>query len=381
MNAAPSASAFRVFSYHGLTIAVSSSNAGHLIWLEEFLSPQFEVSQRSSHDCRISLVCDTQRYDEILARGPRLDGGQAVCFVLDTGLVQLPLWKSPTSDRIIFDERLKTFYLVSTSDARIDLLTPAGNLAARTALMRVVRELAMSHSHRTGRLVIHGAAFVVGNTGVIIAGPKGAGKTTLLVHALHQAGVDYVSNDRVVVSNETEGPMARGMPTIVRLSTGTVEMFPHLLPRLRARSYHHRLTLSEIAQKHVGSATPLPRERLSLSPAQFCELLQVHPAAEGELRALVFPIVTGNRGTVDLTRVSPPAAAVRLAESLLHARAPHRVSDVFDVAAGGSCADGVGLEKLSLRLASHVRCFECRLGQEAYHDAAAAAGLIGHVMN
>lgn len=99
-----------------------------------------------------------------MVQGPRPDGGEAVCFVLDRVLIRLPLWSSPTGDRIVFDEPLKAFYLVSSGHARVELLTPADSLAARRALMRVVRELAMSDSHRAGRLMVHGAAFVVGST-------------------------------------------------------------------------------------------------------------------------------------------------------------------------------------------------------------------------
>jgi len=142
--------------------------------------------------------------------------------------------------------------------------------------------------------------------------------------------------------------VARGMPTIVRLPTDTVEMFPHLIPRLRARSYHHRLTLSEVRKKAVGPAISDSRERLSLSPAQFCELLQVRAAPGADLCALVFPRVTGYRGGIEFELLSPSAAAARLTEGLFHADDPQKLSDVLDIAAGGGCTAGVGQETLSL---------------------------------
>jgi ABC-type Fe3+/spermidine/putrescine transport system ATPase subunit len=51
-------------------------------------------------------------------------------------------------------------------------------------LMLVVRELATNHLLARGALLLHAAAFVLDENGVLILGPSGSGKTTLLLAAL-----------------------------------------------------------------------------------------------------------------------------------------------------------------------------------------------------
>ena len=178
----------RSFSYNGLTVRVSSTDSSHLTWLEEFLSPHFEVGDDFAYDCKVALTADSIRYENVLRKGAKPDGLQIGCFALDSNVVRLPLWVSSSDEQIIFDEKCGVFYVISGNRPDFSILTYNDNKRARTPLMRVVREFAMNHSHRTGCLVIHGSAFVVGGRGVVIAGPKRAGRTTLLIPVLRQAG-------------------------------------------------------------------------------------------------------------------------------------------------------------------------------------------------
>jgi len=370
----------RNFSYNGLTVRVSSTDSSHLTWLEEFLSPHFEVRDGSVFDCRVVLTADTQRYENIRGRGTQPDGIQIDCFALDSSVVRLPLWMSSSDEQIIFDEKFRVFYVISGNRPDFSILTHDNNMRARTPLMRVVREFAMNHAHRSGCLVIHGSAFVVGGRGVVIAGPKRAGKTTLLIHVLRQAGAQYLSNDRVVVSCEETGPTMRGMPTIVTVRQQTLEMFPLLYRRLLATSYHSRLTLSETTQRTLQSARPGDDGRFNLSPAQFCHLLQTSLVAQGQVQALVFPGVTGKSGSIELEQLPAKAAAARLADSLFGGPSGRITSDVFTLYGSGSCPDQATLESLCRRVTSRVRCFECRLGEEAYQNEASATTFLRQVL-
>ena len=58
---------------------------------------------------------------------------------------------------------------------------------ARVSLMRVIRELSMTHAESRGGVLIHGAAYLVKGRAVAIAGAKGSGKTTSLIQALSRA--------------------------------------------------------------------------------------------------------------------------------------------------------------------------------------------------
>lgn len=381
MSCAPGNNSERVFSYNGLTVLVSSNDPSHLTWLEEFMSPHFGVGEGVPYHCKVSLTVDTERYREIQRRGGHLNGEQVDCFALDSNLVWLPLWSSATDDKVIFDKGFRTFYVVSRGSTEIDLVTPANNMmAVRIALMRVVRELAMNYAQQAGCLVIHGSAFVVGGGGTIIAGPKRAGKTTLLVHVLRQDAAKYLSNDRVVVSFEETGPVLYGMPTIVTVRQQMLEMFPELRSRLLDSSYRSSLTLGEANQRLHRPIRPAEDGRFFLSPAQFCELLGASPVARGQVRALVFPRVTGQRGTIEIEQLSAHVAAVRMIESLFSAGSAQKTSSVFALSSYGSYPTAATLEHLCVQLTSRVRCFECRLGKEAYQSEASAAMFVRSVM-
>jgi hypothetical protein len=370
----------RNFAYNGLTIRVYSGNPSHLSWLEEFLSPQFQLLGEGTSECIVSLTADDQLFKEVFRRGARSDGGRVDCFALDSNLVRLPLWQSLGPDQIIFDPQFRVFYIIRPDCAEAEMLTLANNLAARISLMRVTREFAMSHSHRAGCLIIHGSAFVVGDRGVIIAGPKRAGKTTLLIHALQGGAAAYLSNDRVVASFDGTAPMLRGMPTVVTVRRQTLEMFPDLLDRLLERSYRSRLSLGEIREAQLRPVQPDQDGNYYLSPAQFCDLLQVASVAQAQAEALVFPQVTGRSGSIELERLSSKAAAVRLADCLFSSHSMQKVSAVFALSGSGAIPDRAMLEGLCLRLTSQVRCFECRLGDDAYRSAGSAARLIHDVV-
>jgi hypothetical protein len=287
---------------------------------------------------------------------------------------------SSSDEQIVFDEKFGVFYVISGNRSDFSMLTHDNNMRARTPLMRAVREFAMNHSHRSGCLVIHGSAFVVGGRGVVIAGPKRAGKTTLLIHVLRQAGAQYLSNDRVVVSFEKTGPTMRGMPTIVAIRQGTLEMFPDLRRRLLVNSFHHRLGRSEPTQGIPPPIRPGRDGRFNLSPWQFCELLGVSAGAQGRAQALVFPRVTGEGGAIELERLSAEAAAVRLSKSLFGAGPALLVSTVFALSGNDVRPAQATLESLCLRLTSQARCYECRLGEEAFQSEDSVAMFLRHVM-
>jgi hypothetical protein len=367
-------------SYNGLIIRVSSTDASDLIWLQEFLSPQFEPVEGVSSDCSARLTSDSRQYEEILDREAQPDGAEVGCFAQDSSLVRLPLWRSLTGDRVVFDKHLRVLYIVKRERAEVDLLTLADNLSRRTALMRVVREYAMNGARLTGRLIIHGSAFALDGGGVIIAGPKHAGKTTLLMYMLKQGGAEYVSNDRVVVSFEQAGPTMRGMPTIVAVRQETLEMLPDVHHRLLAAGYNYRLTLAETKRGPLRPARPGKDGRYTLSPAQFCELLQVRAAARASVRALLFPRVTGGSGTIELEELPAEEAAVRLNQSLFGAGPSREGSELFVPTGCGPGADPGARGGLSLALTSKVPSFECRLGRDAYQSGIAATGMVRRLL-
>lgn len=367
------------FSYDDLIVRVSSDDPSALSWLEEFLSPQFEVGERGAYDCRVRLIADTKRYEATLHGRAWNDGQLEECFALDSGPVRLPLWDAPSTDRIIFDQAHTTFYVMDPRNASVDVLTPVGNLAARLSLMRVIREFAMNDAIGRGRLILHASGLVVGGKGIMMAGPKGAGKTTLMIHLLRHPGAEYVSNDRIVITYDDRGLRFRGMPTIVTIRFPTLEMFPVVRDRLLSSPYRDRLTLGE-AKTARKPFRAMADPQVSLSPAQLCDLLRVRSAGHGGVEALVFPQVTGRSGGIELEQLSTQAAAARLADSVFSVRSPNRASRVFVLSANSPGPDQGWLESLCRRLVSQVRCYDCRLGSEAYESERTAATFLQHVL-
>lgn len=356
---------FKNFRYLDLVFRVGASKSAHLVWLEEFLSPQFQTVDDGSYDCEILLIEDTSQFEALLSKGVQADGARRGCFALDNQLVHLPVCPSPDNLEILFDEELRVFYLVNQDRSEVRLLTFDNNPRARMPLMSVVREFATRRSQQTG-LVLHSSCFAFENEGFLIAGPKEAGKTTLLIHALRHAATRYVSNDRVAVSFTSNGPMLRGLPTLVTIRQPTVEMFPHLRRGLMSASFNHHLNLDETAERPAGPTRPWRNGRVGLTPAQFCAVLGASSVAEAPARALLFPRATREAGGIQLKRISAQAGANRLADGLFGGLRWENASNTFCLPDDRVYHSRQMLDALIQKLASQVRCFDCLLGTEAY---------------
>ena len=369
----------RNFQYRDLTVSVSTADPTQLSWLEEFLCPQFAIAYGGSPNCHVAVVMDTRQYMDTFRRGPRPDGRHINCFALDTGLVRLPMWQSLDDTQVIFDREFKLFYVVNPDRSQVRILAPSGSRSVRTALMRLVREFAMTSSVRAGALIIHGAAFGVGDRGVVIAGPKKAGKTTLLMHVLQHVAARFVSNDRVVAAWEDGSPTLYGMPTIVTVRQQGARRLRFLHERILASSYHERYTLAETGQRIGRVDRPDRYGRWSMSPAQFCELLQVRPLAQVPAYALVFPRVTGQPGIIELNHLSADEAAVQLASALFRAHSSLKTAEML-TSADGPPRERASFDNLCRQLASGVRSFTCALGREAYQSGDSAEALVKQII-
>ena len=368
-------SAAAVLAWGDLGIRVESTEGSHLAWLTEFLAPHFETrAEDAPHACAVRLVEDGERYGETLRVG--LGEGVLDAFALDSRIVSLPRWRG--NGTRLFDPDWQVFYEIAGQPLAITILSTPGNWKARTALMRVVREVATNRAQHGGGLFLHASAFAVGDRGVIVGGAKGAGKTTFLVHALRAARVEYVSNDRVLVRPGAQ-PRGRGVPAIVSLRPDMLEHFPALARDLAATGYYQRLTLAEAAVRPVpkaGQRPGLPR----LSPIQLCRLLGVGARAECEIAAMVFPRVTGEPGPLALERLSPAEARARLEDALFGIRPGRWVSAVFALAEEAPPPDRPALAAGCQALADAVPAFECRLGLAAYASPRSADDMVATLL-
>jgi len=81
--------------------------------------------------------------------------------------------------------------------------------------------------HR-GWQLCHAAGVCGPEGGIAIAGLSGGGKSTLALHLMRE-GLDYVSNDRVLVRTTESGPQMVGVPKLPRINPGTALHNPSLV--------------------------------------------------------------------------------------------------------------------------------------------------------
>ena len=367
-----------VLAFGGLRILAEAA-PGHLQWLEEFLGPPFERTDcHDEADWRVRLVEDRERYRHALSRGPA--DGTLEAFAFDAKVVGLPRWHTEAAETSLFDASRGLLFEVTYPSRAVTLLTEPGNADGRIALMRILRELGINRAQRRGGLLLHAAAMAVGDRGIVITGPKGAGKTSLLIHALRARSARYVSNDRVVVTGAAGRPSATGVPTIVALRRGTLDLFPSLAARAAASGYAYRLTQGEALAAGSRSADPGGKPD-SLSPAQLCRLLDVPSLACSQIAAIVFPRVTGEPGTFALRRLTEAEVVEEIPDMLFGVRGGRYTSSLFVDPADPPPPDLDALTERCRNLASRLPCVECRLGLEAFDAPAAADDLIAAILS
>jgi len=360
----------------GLRVVVEAAPA-HVAWLEEFLGPAFERADGAEPDWRLSLREDAAAYRRAVDRGPA--GGARTAFAFDAKDMTLTRLRSEGADEALFDPTRRLVLEVAYVPRAVTVLAEPGNADARIALMRVVREFCVNRAQRRGGVLLHAAALAVGHRGIVISGPKGAGKTSLLFHALRAGSARYVSNDRVVVPGVPGPPSAWGVPTIVALRRGTLDLFPAFADRAARSGYAYRLTADE-ARAAGPRSVAFGAKPDSLSPAQFCRLLDVRPVACAEIAAVVVPRVTGEPGAFALRRLAEAEVAAEIPDMLFGVRGGCFISSVFADPADPPAPDVGALAERCRDLLSRVPCLECRLGLGAYDDAGAADDLVAAIL-
>jgi len=83
---------------------------------------------------------------------------------------------------------------------------------------------------RAGDLLFHAAGVARNGRGLALAGFSGAGKSTLALSLMRKPGLDFVSNDRLLVARTGSGLVMRGVAKMPRVNPGTVLNNPSLAP-------------------------------------------------------------------------------------------------------------------------------------------------------
>ena len=371
-----------VLGFRGLRISIRGNDPAPLRWLEEFVSPHLRQDTEAAPKREIRVVIDADRYAYMLAEGGDCRAHQIDCFTRDGQFERHTLWRDGKESRLIHLEEAQALLALPSTDGAIDLIAQADCKAVRSALMRVVRELTTLWALHRGDLFMHSAAAVHRGGALVIAGDKSAGKTTMLLHALRQPRAQFLSNDRVLVELGPQGPIARGMPTIVKVRGECLQHIPGLSEPGQEHPLRHYLTIQECVQ---GSDLIEPPKRCpaSMSPAQFCRWLDVEAVAEAPLETVVFPRVDPTVDGFAVRPLSVSEAAGRLAASLFSPGDAGPLSEAFRLVWDDSFPSRDATYQACHKLAELCPCHECRVGPDAYQSDdvwnAIAASIVGEV--
>ncbi|MGD0946470.1 MAG: hypothetical protein ABSA52_03490 [Candidatus Binatia bacterium] len=339
-------------------------------WLLEFLTPWFEAAAPGKGEFTVRLTCSSPAVAALERRQAAAACHPVACFALDSQVVSLPAWAENDGGTVIADSGRSCFYRVRGRS--VEIIARSGLRRVRVGFMRVVREIAAARMLAQGNVLdFHTAAFAVGGRAVLLVGPKGGGKTTLLVSVLASSRAALVANDRVFVDVSGRPGQAFGIPTLVSLPDGTLQLFPNLrrgFPKCPARLHTAELESHDAATLEDDDAPPV----FALSPTQLARRLGVPAVRGGPIAAVVFPEICSASEAWSLEPVAPADGATRLRECLYGTRSGSRPGTVFEKVVGGRVGRPEERDTLLDRLAAWVPFFLCRLGRDAYHDGADA---------
>lgn len=357
--------------------------------MEEFLRPSFAVEPLDdvAADASVTLIIDPERAAALrAAESTNGHRHRAEVFVLDSRVARHPVWRDDGNGLVIFDEELEVFYTIDLARTRVEILASTLRGAARTALMRVVRELSMQ-SAAGDRVLLHAAALEAGGQAVAILGPKRAGKTTLLLHLLQASGARFIANDRLFVEAAPPSLQCTGLPSIVSVRGGTLTLFPAVDARATASGYAFQFTLEE---HRAHSSEPLSKDR-DLTPAQLCDVMSVSPAASAPVGAVLFvgtPATpfAGMPATGGVELLAPEVSAQKLRENLFAGGRLGRGTSVFATLERRTPNDtpedySAACDRVCDRLARTVPAFACRVEERALPNPRHAEALVDRLLS
>jgi hypothetical protein len=362
---------FAAYRFGPAVIDVEADDPDAARWLAEFLTPWFEIAVPGKGEFTVRLTSSAPAVAALERREAAATCHPVACFALDSQVVSLPGWaEEEGGGSVIADSRRNCFYRVR--ERSVEIIAPPRLRRVRVGLMRVVREIAAARMMTQGKVVeFHTAAFAVGKRAVLLVGPKGGGKTTLLVSVLTSGRATLIANDRVFVDASARPGQAIGVPTLVSLRDGTLQLFPNLrrgFPTCPARLHTGELESHDAATLEDDDAPPV----FALSPTQFARRLGVTAVRGGPIAAVVFPEICSAADAWSLEPVAAADGAARLRECVYGTRYGSRPRTVFEEVVGGRVGRSEERDAIMDRLAASVPLFRCRLGRDAYRDGADA---------
>src|SRR6185503_744840 len=150
------------------------------------------------------------------------------------------------------------------------------------------------------------------------------------------------------------------MPTVISVREQTFSCLPAFAERWASTGYDARAALEERAERPSTTRT----DATNLTPAQFCDLLDVSACASAPVRFILFPRLAGDIEGMRVQELSPAAAGERLAASIF-AATTLQISQAFALPGRAFAPESATIRTLSHTLISRVRSFDCAIGPPA----------------
>ncbi len=348
-------------------VAVETEDRDTSRWLAEFVTPWFEPCPALSSSRNVRFTASRIEFESIERQYSTATIRPIPCFALDSEVVQLAGW-SEAGTTVVADTELGSFYRVSAT--AVEVIARPEFPRARIGLMRVVREVLVAGAKAADRLLdLHAAAFATSAGAVLLVGPKQAGKTTLLAHFLRCQRASLIANDRVLVDVEPVPPIAFGVPTLVSVRVGTLELFPDL--RRTANERPALFHSEESPEPTISDASDGgPSRDFGLSPAQLAQRCGSGTTGSAPVAAIVFPEMDMASGGWLLEPVAIEVGSNQLLDSRYGIRAIRQPRTIFADMVGRSEPHGDDAATQVARLSAAAPLFRCRLSPGAYRNAA-----------
>jgi hypothetical protein len=204
------------FDFGFIVVKVIASDSDMIRSLQEFFDPYIPIAAETSDCDEIVVEVDPQVYDATKSTLPARPDTEIPTILQHDVEYQLKCFNS-NDVTLIEDEPLKVFYQILERRTRI-IATEGSRV--RTALLRIVRGAWVLGQ---SGMIVHGCVLEKNGNGIVVSGEKYAGKSTSLLSLCLNHGYDIVANDRLLL---TKDGIARGIPTVVKLRTGTLRPFP-----------------------------------------------------------------------------------------------------------------------------------------------------------
>ena len=332
-----------LLEYQGLYLKVSA-DPETLSWLKDFMACGFQTDVEGSYQRAVSLHIDPTRHRKLLALRPESTDAKLVslandthdCLVEECHLVGL-----------FFDAENQVFFQVQEDSLEIEIIAAELNRLVRLVLMKVVRELVQEHLYKNSVAIFHSAAVMAPEGVILLCGPRQSGKTTTLLSLLDTCGLPYVSNDRTAVWLEGPKAFCRGVPTLVSIRPGTLDLRPELRSRLQTVTSH---PLSANGNQY-------------LNPPELINLVGCSTSVGGPLAALVCLEFDPQQEGFQISPWQNDEALQACRRGVFRASRIRALGQIFQTGANFTDSTWTVVRPIAQKLIDSGKVYHCRTGQ------------------